>query len=147
MPVAVTASAEPAQSRPQAAARVCCRMLTEGGKIHLQSELVPCFDFACCLSQPRILSGLTPSTASGRAGCPRCRKGCLPRQPAAWPGVLPRSAPQDATASRPGAGTSLHHLAHPARLRGTLGGPRREGRWLTGRWVRVCRWVLWATPG
>ena len=78
MPMAVTASVQPnapgsaMQSRPEAAARVCCRMLTEGGKIHLQSELVPCFCFACFLSHPRIPSALTPLSASGEAGCP-CR--------------------------------------------------------------------------
>lgn len=76
MPVAVIASVRPKapdsamQRQPEAAARDCCRMLTEGGKIHLQSELFPCFCFDCFLSHPFIPSALTPLKASGQAGCP-----------------------------------------------------------------------------
>lgn len=101
--MAVTASVQPkapgsvVQTRPKAAAQVCCRMLTEGGKIHLQSELVPCFCFARFLSHPRTPSALTPLTDSGQAGCPveLLLEGALPqpsegvaRTAAAWPRVL-----------------------------------------------------------
>lgn len=48
------------QAQQCRAARVCCRMLTEGGKIHLQSEPVPCFCFTCCFS-PSLHPQLQPS--------------------------------------------------------------------------------------
>lgn len=67
LPVAVTESVQP--HTPSSAALVCCRMLTEGGKIHLQSALVPCFCCACFLCHPRIPSALSPLACSSQ-GCP-----------------------------------------------------------------------------
>lgn len=130
MPVAVTASGQPnapgsaMQSRPEAAARVCCRMLTEEGKIHLQSELVPCFCFACFLAHPRIPSALTPLTASGQAGCPwggLSERGHFDTPPK----VLPGAAPQDTTAW----GRDQLTPAHPSRL------PPRDLQWPQDKWA------------
>lgn len=128
------ASGSAMQSRPAAGARVCCRMLTEGGKIHLQSELAPCFCFPCFLSpwhpfSPDPFPSLRPGQLPLWRGCRRGhfhtpQKGWLPGQPAAWPRVPPRSAPQNMTALRHGAGTSSHRLTHPTCLHGTCSGRR-----------------------
>lgn len=76
LPVGVTAYVQPhspglaVQCQTEAAALVCSRMLSEGGKIHLQSVLVLCFCCACFLCHPCIPAALSPQAHSSQVGCP-----------------------------------------------------------------------------
>lgn len=134
----MTASVEP--HRPEAAAPVCCRMLSEGGKIHLQSALVPCFCCACFRCHPCIPAALSPLAHSGRAGCPHRGDTVTLSRPLA--GVVARTGCSLAWAA-PRAPNSPRRLAPSHRPpRGLRSGPRTRGLQDEGQ-----NCVLWARPG
>lgn len=157
MPVAAVASVQPnasgsaMQSRPEAAARVCCRMLTEGGKIHLQSEpvsplLLPLLSLTLAPLQP--FRSLRPGWLSPRRGDFHTpRKGWAARTDSAWPELLPHSAPRTRQPHSSRQGPA--HIISPIPLAsmGLVVVPGQEGEWPTGMWMRARRCVLWAMPG